>query len=215
MASELSPEQVGILVSLLLMVVQQLAALVRDAGDDRPDYADTHPLLDPVRTDGGKPAIFALPRLGRLNVLHTTNVIVLAGAFLILAAAEQSIVTNVFALVVAIFWLQLPLIEVPNYQEICGDDEPPVALYLHVAGTVVVIAAITGIGGFEPTLFLQNADIFNPNLGFILADRMHLGASLLVLGLVLLTSFAFLKQFEQELEGEEETTSESKETPAQ
>lgn len=116
MASPLEPSQISFLVPLLLVIVERLATLTRSIADEPTDFTDTRPLLAPVSepTDTGASSegFHLVPRLGRLNILHLTNVSLLTAAVVLLAGTEPGLITNVLALLVAVIWLQLPLIEV-------------------------------------------------------------------------------------------------------
>lgn len=79
----LDPSRIEFLIPLLLVLVQQFAALTRNLTEDLTEVRNNPPLIIPVSPTDGEhsPLKQWLPQLGRLNVLHTTNMGLLTAAY--------------------------------------------------------------------------------------------------------------------------------------
>jgi len=203
MVAPLAPSRIDFLVPLLLVIVERLATLTRSIAENPGDFADSRPIFAPLANgdDAGATSdeFHIVPRLGRLNFLHTTNVGLLAAAFVLLAATSQDLVTNVLALVVAIVWIQLPLLEIDIYDDIRDVIQWPASLYAHIATGLICMIYIAGFGGFEPGLFLRTADVFQPELGLLVSNPVQATTSVLLVGIILGSSGVFLHLFEREV----------------
>ena len=175
-------DSLGTLVTLLLVVVERFTSIVRDETTNPRDVVGSQPLLTPLSLlsrgntgdgndgeeddeNGGNEndgSLWRLPRLGRLNVVHTTNVLMLGAAFMLLASPESSgspAVRNVLSFVVAVVWVQLPVLEVKGYDAIRNAGIVPVSLYWHAVGTGLLVAGALFLPDFEPGRLLTSQTI--------------------------------------------------------
>lgn len=205
MASEIGVQTTTIFVPLLLVIVQRLSNLARQIADQPTDLVDSEPLFVPGLAEN-QPSGWLLrvrkivPELGHLNYLHTTNMALLSGAFILVVAVEAALVKNILGLVVLLIWLQLPLLEIDEYRAIRESIVYPKSLYFHLIGTVATASFLIGGWGFQPGLFLESTDLLSPNMRMILEHKAQLLASLLLLVLLLGTSYGFLWLFEGEVD---------------
>lgn len=124
---------VTLFVPLVFAIVGQFSGLARALSPDE----------DGETVTGQPPLLFpwsnrALPSLGRLNLVHGTNVFLLANTFLLVSALDSSLLRGVLALIVLVVWLQLPLLEVDDYGTILGVGCYPLSIYFHGISTMVV-----------------------------------------------------------------------------
>jgi hypothetical protein len=191
------------LVPLLLVIVERLATMARGIAEDPRGLVDKPPVFTPNRGPVGANSPpdrwLRMPWVSRLNHLHLTNMALLAWAFIIVVASDPGLVRNVLALVVGIVWLQLPLLEVDEYDEIQANVSIPWALYLHVAGTVAMALLIVTSGGFTPGLYLSEVDFLSPDPGMVVDHGRHLVRLLVIVGVFLVTTFGFLRLFERQV----------------
>lgn len=123
---------VTLFVPLVFATVAELSSLARDLEPDADGLAGRPSLLRPGSSR-------LLPALGRLNVVHATNVLLLANTFLLVSALDASLLRHVLALIVLAVWLQLPLVEVADYTAITRAGRYPLSLYFHVASTLALV----------------------------------------------------------------------------
>lgn len=200
----ITPEQATFIVPLLLVITERLTNLTRNSVKGPDGFADSQPLFLPTNqlqsdTTGGRFRRPVLPQLGQLNSLHTTNVAVLSGAFILVVATQSGLIRNVLALVVVLIWLQLPLLEIGTYSAIQDRVDAPRSLYIHLVSTIAIVAYIAGFGGFRAGLFLDTLDILSPSVNTVLQQREQLGAVVLLVLLILGSSLGFLWLFEREV----------------
>lgn len=192
------------LVPLLLLLVGQFSSLMRNAGDSPSDLIGVNPLWTPVSLLGGNKddhSVNLLPRTGRINAFHMTNVSLLFSAFVLILAAEQGLIRNILGLVIAIVWIQLPVIEIDEYDDIRNAGIPPVSLYWHIITTFVAVTLAATSGGYEPGRVFVNASTIwsKEGLSFLLSDHALVGTVLSVFTLIGVGGF--LKTLEWELQG--------------
>ncbi|WP_276282788.1 hypothetical protein [Halorussus caseinilyticus] len=164
---------------------------------------DSEPLFFPGNTTDDPDAKLThvrqrLPQLGRLNYLHSTNMALLSGAFVLAVTVDTPLVGNVLGLVVLLIWLQLPLLEIDEYGTIRENIKHPKSLYVHIAGTLLLALLLTGGWGFQPGLFITHTNLFKPDVEtFLQYDHQLLSSLILALSLFG-TTLGFLWFFEQE-----------------
>lgn len=203
MATGVGFKTATVLVPLLLVIVERLTNFTRGIAETPEELLGSEPLLLPGKTsDENQTGLLGVrsrvPQLGRLNYLHTTNMLLLSGAFVIVAAVGNVLVKNVLGLVVILVWIQLPVLEIDEYGAIRDEISSPKSLYLHIAGTLAVAGLLAGGFGFEPGLFLERTSFLAPDIETILNHKTQLTASLLVAVCLFGTSFGFLWLFEHE-----------------
>jgi hypothetical protein len=193
------------LVPLLLLLVGQFSSLMRNTGDSPSDLIGVNPLWTPVSLLGGNrddhSGVTLFPRTGRINAFHMTNVALLFSAFVLILAAEQGLIRNILGLVIAIVWIQLPVIEIDEYDDIRNAGIPPVSLYWHIITTFVAVTFAATSGGYEPgRVFMNASEIWSKEgLSFLLSGHALVGTVLSVFTLIGVGGF--LKTLEWELQG--------------
>ncbi|MFB6210407.1 MAG: hypothetical protein ABEI76_02610 [Halobacteriales archaeon] len=192
MPAEISTQTVTFFVPLMLVIVERLTNLARSLANQPAQLIDSRPLFMP-----GEEKRY-LPNLGRLNHLHATNMALLAGAFILIAAIEASAVKNILGLLVFVIWIQLPLLEIDEYGEIRDNVVYPWSLYFHIVISIVIAAFIAGFGGFDPGEILETADLFSPTIAIITQHQQQAGAGILLAALWLIGVVGFLLLFERE-----------------
>jgi hypothetical protein len=201
----MAADTLGTLVPLLLVVVERFTSLVRDETADPADVVGSRPLLTPLSLlspgQGDPDELGLLPRLGRLNVVHATNVVMLGSAFVLLVAADPSAVRNVLSLVVVIVLLQLPVLEVSGYDAVRDAGIVPVSLYWHVLGTGLTAALAFTVRQFEPGELLTSKQALTSGTDVISQFQEQFLGLVPVLLAVALVVGVFLKLLEQELLG--------------
>lgn len=109
-------DTVALFVPLLLAVVTTLSSFLRDNID----------LVDVVKEERPNfPLLFRfLPPLGRFTVIHLSNItLLLIGINIVKDLSENQIVALIGALVLGIFLLILPIIEIDEYGLILSQDD--------------------------------------------------------------------------------------------
>ena len=203
--SQMAADTLGTLVPLLLVVVERFTSLVRDETANPADVVGSRPLLTPLsllsRGRSAPDELGLFPRLGRLNVVHATNVVMLGAAFVLLASTSGSAVRNVLSLVVAVVWLQLPVLEVKGYDAVRDAGIVPVSLYWHVLGTGLIVGGVLFVPSFE-TGALLTAELTVQDVVSLAPAFQDQLLAILPIGLVALVVVGvFLKLVEQELLG--------------
>lgn len=220
----------ALLVMLLLVIVERFSTLARTATEQKSSFLGTPPIFVPTDTEqrstyqNGPPSLWftssessdstedgygisslgqVLPKLGRLNHIHTTNMAVLTTAFLIVAATEPGLIKNALGFVVVLIWLQLPMLEIKNYGEHRKDRSYPVELYAHLLGTLLIVWYVMGSNVYEPGLFLRTPGSFSDPLQTFVKNPDQLLGVFGLAALVLGTTGAFLFLFECEISEEE------------
>jgi hypothetical protein len=141
------------------------------------------------------------PHLGRINVFHGTNVIVLLSAFALVLTVESSPIRNVTALVVAIIWLQLPLLEIDEYKSIREAGIPPVSLYWHMVTTLGVMTLMIGLPRYDPGQLLREIQVLQGKATNLTEFTPQIRGILLLSALALVSVAVYLKLAEWELLG--------------
>lgn len=199
------------LVPLMLLLVERFSSLMRDIGDSPADLVDINPLWTPVsilrRNRGDNSGYDLLPRIGRVNVFHLTNVSLLFSAFVLILSANSGLMKNVLGFVVAIIWIQLPVIEIDEYDDIREAGIPPVSLYWHILSTAAAVGFAVRSERFEPGKVFQNASTIwaNEGLSFLSSDHA-IGGAMIVL-FCAIGVIGYLKLLEWELRGAAEQMS--------
>jgi hypothetical protein len=124
----------------------------------------------------------------------------LTAAFALIVATEASLVTNILLIVVAVVWLQLPLIEGTQYEAIREANRRPTSLYLHIGGTLLIMAYVAGYSGYDPALFLSEAQLLSPEIAYIRKEASQVIGSGGLLVLIVGTSIGYLSLLDNELQ---------------
>lgn len=120
-------------VPLVFTVVAQLGALARTASSNGETLRGRPPLLLPDGT-------WLVPALGRINLLHAVNVVVLTSAFVLVRALDHGPLRVVLTLLVAVMWTVLPLLEVDEYSDVLDAGCYPTSIYYHAVTTLIIMA---------------------------------------------------------------------------
>ncbi len=190
------------LVPLLLLLVLQFASLTREVGESSSELVGVNPLGTPVSwlSSDGDDGTRLLPRLGRINVHHATNVGVLFAAFALVTRVNPGPVRNVVGLVAAIVWIQLPVLEIDEYDEIRDAGIPPISLYWHVVSTVGTLVFAVTSESFQPGLLLTDGvQLLANDSSKMIVDQVISALPITVSFLVAIGGF--LKLLEWELYG--------------
>lgn len=143
---EFGGDVILLFVPLIIGVVVQLSNIVRNADDPGDD-----PFVLPGKI---------VPRLGQLNFTHGTNLVLLAGCFLLALEHPKSAYRNLLALFVLLIWLQLPTFEVRNYGKVQSKNGPLTSFHFHVVSTFVVTGYIWTFGGVDVLVDSLDLNLF-------------------------------------------------------
>ncbi len=213
--SGLQPSDLTTLVPLLLLVVERFSSLARESADEPWEFIGVNPLLTPVEktSDDGLQATLGnlWPHLGRLNIIHATNVMVLGSAFLLTVSVSQSAIRNVVGFVVALIWIQLPLLEVDEYGAIREAKVVPISLYWHALTTLLMILFVAFAPNYEPAAILTAGSVFSEGTQALEEGRRQIWGAVGLTLVGLLSVSGYLVRLESEVE---ETTKEMNEDTA-
>lgn len=205
MSGSVTQDTVTILVPLMLVIVERFSTLARGMTGNYEDLAGSTPFFmpDKVVPNGiykGQLNKTILPELGRFNHLHVTNTAILALSFILITPIDTKPLKNVLGMLVALVWVQLPILEIDAYGEIREEMNGayPGSMYFHIVTTLLLIAAIAG--PFESGKILTSIDIFSSEIVKVVGfqDQMIAGGGLIVLWVG--SWFGFLHLFENEVE---------------
>ncbi|ERH12220.1 MAG: hypothetical protein J07HB67_01234 [halophilic archaeon J07HB67] len=119
-------------VSLLVLIVVELASFARDEIDGPEQVVDSRTLFGMDKLDWW-------PSLGRLVVVHTLNLTILAVAtFLVFSVSGQPVSIALLILVV-IVGLALPMLEVGEYQAVRDAGVTPASIVLNAITIVTFV----------------------------------------------------------------------------
>jgi len=133
-------------VSLLVLIVVELASFARDETEELSELVGTPVLFRMDRLDWW-------PTLGRLVVIHGLNLAVLAVAAMLVLSVSNGVVRNALLIVVLLVGLTLPMLEVGEYQAIRQAGVFPRSL-VYNALTVAVPVVLAFSPWYNPSGFL-------------------------------------------------------------
>lgn len=117
----------------------------------------------------------AEPKFGRFNHIHAFNSLLLGLALVLTALSESSLSGVILAVVISVFWMVLPILEVNEYDLMMRHFEPEDPLYslsFHMIATAALCV---------PPIVLSYVDVTSyPISSKIIAIVVYLGASVLV-----------------------------------
>jgi hypothetical protein len=206
MAEGLQPSDLTTIVPLLLLLVVEFSSLARDTGNELDELAKSEPAVN-LFTRPKKCKKRRLtsklsrywPNLGRLNIIHFTNVVVLYTGFILVLNVDPSPFKTSIALIISIVWLQLPLLEIDEYSMIRKADIAPYSLVIHVISTVPIVG-MTLILPYDTKGFLRLGGWFWEGNS---PPPIEASQVLSLLGIIVISIAViawFLKRLETELE---------------
>lgn len=164
METSVNERTVTFFVPLMITIVIQLSTLAREIADEPQGLTDFPPLFVPDQVRKDSQLGEWLPNLGRLNYLHATNMAILGLSFVLISALPPQPIKNIAGLLVIIVWLQLPLLEVDEYDKIRDgmNNGYPRSLYFHIGTTLLLIAAI--VGPFDSGKMFTSVEMFSSDI---------------------------------------------------
>jgi hypothetical protein len=186
-------------ISVLLVLVVELATITRDESDNPDGLLRETPLILPAGRVHPKLAS-VWPCLGRLNYIHVANFLVLGAASTLLLLTEPSPLRTSLGVVVVFVWLSLPILEVDSYGAIADDGDLIPWSFIWHGLTVLVIPIVVILLPYKIGGLLRvpsGTQSFLTNAGNLQFDQTW---SFAVIALVIAGSiFVFLKLLEREL----------------
>lgn len=135
-------------------------------------------------------SLIRIPQLGPFNFIHGMNLAILHLGYVLILLTSGGTVRLIIALIMWLFWVLFPILEVSEYVEIMSaPDIGPRSFLYHSVVTTVTAVAVFGFKGYLTTP-IQNGGIQSEALLLILALCLLYYASLI----------GFLGLLEQELE---------------
>jgi hypothetical protein len=117
----------------------------------------------------------AEPRFGRFNHIHAFNSLLLGLALVLTVLSESSLSGVILAVVISVFWMVLPILEVNEYDLMMRQFEPDDPLYslaFHMIATAVLAV---------PAIVLSFVDVSRVPVSYkALGIVVYLGASVLI-----------------------------------
>lgn len=190
---------VSIFVPVLVLVIIEISQAAREFdlrgianSKQEPFFYSVFYVLDQSSQE-----MIRIPQLGPFNFVHGMNLGILYLGFTLTITTSTGNVRTITGLIVYLFWVLFPMIEVNEYVSIMDDPEKgPVSFLFHSVMTTIAAGIIFVYGGIinEPTELLPS--------------QLELGVFVLVLVIVYYASLiGFLSLLEGELESTEETES--------
>ena len=181
---------VSIFVPVLVLVVIEISQTARDFDlveiakkKQEPFFYGVFYLLD-----SSEQGYVRIPQLGPFNFIHGMNLGILFLGYLLVVTTSSGSTRVITALIVWLFWVLFPILEVAEYVELMDtSDSEPFSFLFHAIMTTVAAAVIFGYGiGIERWIILNLFSIG----GFVL----------LVLAIFYTSLFGYLSLLERELE---------------
>ncbi|PSQ20008.1 hypothetical protein BRD04_09435 [Halobacteriales archaeon QS_9_67_17] len=117
----------------------------------------------------------AEPRFGRFNHIHAFNSLLLGLVLVLTVLSESSLSGVILAVVISVFWMVLPILEVNEYDLMMqhfGPDDPLYSLSFHMIATAILCI---------PSLVLSYVDMTGYAVLYkIMCIIAYLGASVLI-----------------------------------